>query len=145
LVTDVGWDVLSFQVSNTENNGNSKSISDEETTSPAGALTSARPIMQVLSSGEQDRLSLALETSIIDIINEIQSDKHKEIVIDGEEVEISKKEAQGINDFKYATGASLIVYDEIDAHIGGEAAAAAARLLKRMGKFKQVRNGKNAF
>ena len=61
-----------------------------------------------LSSGEAARLALALEAS------SYGGDAHDE-------------EEQ-----------PLVVYDEIDAHVGGEAAAAVARLLKRIGRYRQV-------
>ena len=32
----------------------------------------------------------------------------------------------------------LVVYDELDAHVGGEAAVAIAKLLKRQGKYRQI-------
>jgi DNA repair protein RecN (Recombination protein N) len=61
-----------------------------------------------LSSGEAARLALALEAS------SYGGDAHQE-------------EEQ-----------PLVVYDEIDAHVGGEAAAAVSRLLKRIGRYRQV-------
>lgn len=69
--------------------------------------------LSTLSSGETARLSLALETCCLD----------------------------GHGDLEGAgpmARDSLVVYDEIDAHIGGEAAVAVARLLRSQGRRWQV-------
>jgi len=63
-----------------------------------------------LSSGELARLSLALETSCLE----------------GDGGDAGGRPVQ------------LVVYDEIDAHIGGEAAVAVARLLRSQGRKWQV-------
>jgi hypothetical protein len=72
-----------------------------------------------LSSGEAARLALALEAS---------SHHHRF----GKDEKISAEVAA------LRQRQPLVVYDEIDAHVGGEAAAAVARLLKRIGHFRQV-------
>jgi DNA repair ATPase RecN len=69
-------------------------------------------VTNVLSSGELARLSLALETcSYL---------KHDTV------------------DNGYSNDVKLILFDEVDAHIGGEAAVAVAKLFKAQGQFRQV-------
>jgi DNA repair ATPase RecN len=84
-------------------------------------LSTGSPVESVFSSGELARLSLAMEGSLLlrdrDIVSSFSDDDA------GNEVEDEE---------------CLFVFDEIDAHIGGEASNVAARLLKRIGKSKQV-------
>ena len=74
-----------------------------------------------LSSGESARLSLAIESCSL----------------------VSRERVQGTH--RHAgtqppsgSGETVVVYDEIDAHVGGEAAVAVARLLKQQGTHRQV-------
>lgn len=69
-------------------------------------------VANVLSSGELARLSLALETCSYLKFDAVDNDYN--------------------NDVK------LILFDEVDAHIGGEAAVAVAKLFKAQGQFRQV-------
>lgn len=69
-------------------------------------------VSNVLSSGELARLSLALETCSYLKFDAVDNDYN--------------------NDVK------LILFDEVDAHIGGEAAVAVAKLFKAQGQFRQV-------
>ena len=72
--------------------------------------------VSTLSSGETARLSLALETCCL-------------------EGSASGSEGAGAG---AGEGSRLVVYDEIDAHIGGDAAVAVARLLRAQGRKWQV-------
>jgi DNA repair protein RecN (Recombination protein N) len=71
------------------------------------------PVERVFSSGEMARLALAMEGSLV----------------------VSENETADISG---STEQCLLICDEIDAHVGGEASNAAARLLKRIGRTKQV-------
>ena len=73
------------------------------------------------SSGETARLALAIESSILNMTMAL-IDPTKDL-----------QEGDCLSD-----GECLLVCDEIDAHIGGEASNAAARILRQIGKFKQV-------
>jgi len=77
------------------------------------ATATGSPVEKAFSSGEMARLSLAMEGSLM-----MSDPQSSDILVDNEEF--------------------LFVCDEIDAHIGGDASNAAARLLKRIGKTKQV-------
>ena len=73
------------------------------------------------SSGEMARLALAIESSILNMsMTEVDSTQD---IRDGDHIRDDE---------------CLLVCDEIDAHIGGEASNAAARMLRQIGKFKQV-------
>lgn len=76
--------------------------------------TSETEVRDSLSSGECARLALALETL---------SDQ-------------SALFADNYSDEEYAR--QVLVFDEIDAHIGGDAAVAVARLLRQQGKSRQI-------
>lgn len=69
-------------------------------------------VTNVLSSGELARLSLALETCSFLKLDTVDND--------------------------YSNDVKLILFDEVDAHIGGEAAVAVAKLFKAQGRFRQV-------
>lgn len=71
------------------------------------------PVEKVFSSGEMARLALAMEGSLAVSANES-------------------------SDISGSIEQCLLICDEIDAHVGGEASNAAARLLKRIGRTKQV-------
>ena len=71
-------------------------------------------VAHVLSSGELARLSLALETCSYLNFDAIDDENYYN------------------NDIK------LILFDEVDAHIGGEAAVSVAKLFKTQGQFRQV-------
>ncbi len=112
ICSDRGWDYVAMKIS-------SSFISDSETASPFGGVNSDgdgvidafwKPNSLSLSSGEMARLSLALETCVL-----INSD------------------ANSAND-----SVGTIIFDEIDAHVGGDAAIAIAKLLKSQGKKRQV-------
>lgn len=112
ICSDRGWDYVVMRIS-------SSFISDSETVSPFGGVNSngdgvvdafLKPNSLSLSSGEMARLSLALETCVL-----INSD------------------ANSITD-----SVGTIIFDEIDAHVGGDAAIAIAKLLKSQGKKRQV-------
>ena len=78
-------------------------------------------VEQQFSSGEMARLALAIESSILNITLSM-SNPAREVM---EEDDLIDEEC-------------LLVCDEIDAHIGGEASNAAARLLRQIGRSKQV-------
>jgi len=71
-------------------------------------------VAHVLSSGELARLSLALETCSYLNFDAID------------------------NENNYNNDVKLILFDEVDAHIGGEAAVSVAKLFKTQGQFRQV-------
>ena len=71
-------------------------------------------VAHVLSSGELARLSLALETCSYLNFDTID------------------------NENNYNNDVKLILFDEVDAHIGGEAAVSVAKLFKTQGQFRQV-------
>jgi DNA repair ATPase RecN len=75
-------------------------------------------VRQTLSSGEHARLSLAIETCSF-------RDRSYDNDYDSNNQSDTRRE-------------KMIVYDEIDAHVGGEAAVAVARLLKKQGACRQV-------
>eukprot|EP01041_Mallomonas_annulata_P005189 gene5189-10377_t len=76
----------------------------------------------VLSTGEFARLALGLETCVLDCM--------KERADNSDDGDVTVTEGSSL--------VGVVVYDEIDAHVGGEAAAAVARLLKEQGKSRQV-------
>jgi len=89
----------------------------------------ALPASFVLSSGESARLSLALETCCLGdgVWTPLSPKSSQEVEFQGG---VAKKEGM------FREG--LVVYDEIDAHVGGEAAVAVARLLRAQGRRRQV-------
>lgn len=71
-------------------------------------VNNALSVASILSSGECARLALAFETICYD------------------------------NNSKNSEEEAFLIFDEIDAHIGGEAAVAVAKLLKKQGKRRQI-------
>ena len=74
------------------------------------------------------RLSLILETSILTLSDDSSSNKnylYSPIPYLPSSVNTTKEEC-------------VFICDEIDAHIGGEASKAAAKLLQKLGEYKQV-------
>jgi DNA repair ATPase RecN len=115
--------------------------------------------VDILSSGEKTRLALALETSTVrggafdnPGISNARSDSPNNVesspahLINGELSDETAKRKDRKSTPATATGnagghlggESLLVLDEIDAHVGGEAAVAIARLLRSQGKWRQV-------
>lgn len=109
-----GWDAVFLHASHTPAGAFTTQAQAQPT---VGAATSRSA--STLSSGENARLALAIESCAI-----------------------SGKESESNNDAQRSgTGTgleSMIVYDEIDAHVGGEAAVAVARLLRQQGSKRQV-------
>eukprot|EP01038_Epipyxis_sp_PR26KG_P014066 gene14066-18869_t len=103
--------LLSLSENNNNNNNNEDMETSKSSEIMSNVLTLNNPISNMLSSGECARLALALET-------------------------VSFSQKQENNDEKCSDG--LLILDEIDAHIGGEAAVAVARLLKQQGKIRQI-------
>jgi DNA repair ATPase RecN len=104
-----GWDVVQLLIINKKNEKSKYNIKYHNIDS--------------LSSGEAARLALALEACSHDISGECNMDDATSSISSYTTTDISEP---------------LVVYDEIDAHVGGEAAAAVARLLKKIGKYRQV-------
>ena len=69
------------------------------------------------------RLSLILETSILTL----SDDSNKNYLYSPEQKSVNKTKDE-----------CIFICDEIDAHIGGEASKAAAKLLQKLGEYKQV-------
>jgi DNA repair ATPase RecN len=112
ICSDKGWDHVVMKIS-------SSFISDSDVASPYSSVNtdgdgvvdkSLKPNTLSLSSGEMARLSLALETCVL-----INSDANNN-----------------------SDPVGTIIFDEIDAHVGGDAAIAIAKLLKSQGKKRQV-------
>ena len=89
---------------------------DEDDSSVVSALGS-------LSSGEGARLALALET-VCRLDNEME-----------EVEETSAASSRAVNNNREE---GMLVFDEIDAHVGGDAAVAVAKLLRRQGLRRQI-------
>ena len=100
---------------------------DEEVVPAVEGNLSSLPF-QSLSSGEKSRLSLAIETCILD--HQASSDH-------------LSSDAAGSTDSpplgaSSSSSASMVIFDELDAHVGGEAAVSIAKLLKRQSKHRQI-------
>jgi len=76
------------------------------------------------------RLSLILETSILTLSDD--SDSNKKFLYSPEH---GQNLPSSVNKTK---DECVFICDEIDAHIGGEASKAAAKLLQKLGEHKQV-------
>jgi DNA repair ATPase RecN len=113
LVSSTGWDQLSLSIARPDKS--SISLTDSVIATPRVS------IRQTLSSGEIARLSLAVETCSLNDEN---------VTHNGDDNDNGKREK--------TSNSRLVVYDEIDAHVGGEAAVAVARLLKKQGEKRQV-------
>ena len=107
-VTAIGWDEVHLSIASTLISGGESAVAGGHERSTTAAIST-------LSSGETARLSLALETCCLDNGGDQQTQ------------EVGGPQPHG-----------LVVYDEIDAHIGGEAAVAVARLLRSQGRKWQV-------
>ena len=121
-----GWDIVAL------------SVMQNEPASRGNVQISNHRDASSLSSGESARLSLAIESCSL-------------IGCGG----VEDKQDQGNFNYSYSFGLDhtppfsgsssstirgerIIIYDEIDAHVGGEAAVAVARLLKQQGLKRQV-------
>ena len=116
-VTAMGWDEVRLSVGRRGGGG----VGEGEGFDPAQEDAIEGTPVSTLSSGEIARLSLALETCCLGEVG-------------GERVGGESEETEGGRSARD----SLVVYDEIDAHIGGEAAVAVARLLRSQGRRWQV-------
>ena len=104
---------------------------DGEEVVPAVEESSSWLPFQSLSSGEKSRLSLAIETCILDHqATTDHSSSHPSF------------DAAGSTDTPRisapSSSASMVIFDELDAHVGGEAAVSIAKLLKRQSKHRQI-------
>jgi DNA repair protein RecN (Recombination protein N) len=73
------------------------------------------------------RLALALETSYLEL-------KHRSYGNDIDVVGTINEQSTSSRD----NTSAMMIFDELDAHIGGEAAVAVAKLLKLQGRFRQI-------
>ena len=101
--------------------------------------------IDTLSSGEKSRLALALETCCMHndehSISTNNSDDNMENDSNIITTEIDSRNSGASTTSipsKNTNKPMLVVFDELDAHVGGDAAVAIARLLKRQGQFRQV-------
>lgn len=90
------------------------------------APSSSSGISNELSSGECARLALALETISCSDRDESPSSEY------------DSGQGPAGNELSSHRMESCLVFDEIDAHIGGEAAVSVAKLLKQQGRSRQI-------
>lgn len=99
--------------------------------------------VDTLSTGEKSRLALALETGYLQGIGEASASSLESVGSPGSSLQSDdSKSSDNDSDSDIDSEAEeeplLVVFDELDAHVGGEAAAAVARLLKQQGRHRQV-------
>ena len=114
-----GWDEVHLVI-RTTTSGQVRSPRASAVQTEGGDSAAVLAATGDLSSGEAARLALALEAS------SHNCGAPRLAMEQGREEEEQMQEQP------------LVIYDEIDAHVGGEAAAAVARLLKRIGTYRQV-------
>ena len=122
-----------------DRNGNSRTVGYGSRAAAHHTGPTVTPISKILSSGECARLALALET-----VTFAKPHQQDAFTRSSSTIPPSEADAGSLHAEKFTSAAAVVgdegclVFDEIDAHLGGEAAVAVARLLKQQGKVRQI-------
>lgn len=136
--SEYGWDDFELQIHSTR-------------TVSSNSLQRSVLAVDTLSSGEKSRLALALETGYLQDLGDAKEEKGfissmKQSTDSNNNVANAKAnghmqtegQIEVDNESDGSDDPVLVVFDELDAHVGGEAALAVARLLKQQGKHRQI-------